>query len=359
MDLVTLLRALVEAQGSDLLVKVGSAPTIRRNGVLERTSFEAMTPAELEELVLSVLPQPRASELAQAGSTDVAYSVSGLGRFRVNVYRQRGTLGLVARWVRPGIPTLAQLGLPDGVRRLAEARRGLVLVVGPSGSGRTTTVAALLDHVNATRAAHIVTIEDPIEYLHPDKQAIVSQREVGTDVRSFREGAQRVLRQDADVVFVGELRDVDTVDAAVEAARGDRLVVSILTCAGPDEALARVLEFWPPQQQRQSRQALATVLQGIVAQRLVPRRDGKGRVAATEVLVRTPRVVELVSDPERYRGTLDEVIAEGTYHGMHALDASLLELVRVGAVDLGEAMAASEDPEDLRAAAASEGLLAH
>lgn len=360
MDLTELLRHLVERQGSDLHVKVGARPHVRVAGLLEPTPFEEPSPADIEAMVAAMLPAARATELSQTGSADVAVSVAGLGRFRVNVYRQRSTLGLAVRWVRPGIPSLGQLGLPEVVHRLAEEPRGLVLVVGPGRSGRTTTVAAMLDHLNASRGVHIVTVEDPIEYLHPDKRAVVSQREVGTDARSFREGMQRALRQDADVIFVSELRDPETINAAMEAALTDRLVISILGSTTVVDTVSRLLDFYPPHQQRQARQTLATVLRGIVCQRLLQRRDGTGRLVAVEVLVHTPRVAELLADPEHFADPLAEslavAVAEGEYFGMVTLDHSLLELCRGGLLDLEQALLVAEDPEELRIAARAAGV---
>ncbi|MBK9179935.1 MAG: PilT/PilU family type 4a pilus ATPase [Acidimicrobiales bacterium] len=360
MDLTELLRHLVAREGSDLHVKVGARPHVRVGGVLEPAPFEPPTPADVEAVLAKVLPAARATELAQTGSTDVAVSVAGLGRFRVDAYRQRGSIGLAVRWVRPGIPALGQLGLPDVVCRLAEESRGLVLVAGPGRSGRTTTVAAMLDHLNASRAVHIVTVEEPIEYLHPDKQSLVSQREVGTDVRTFREGVQRALRQDADVIFVGELRDPETISAAMEAALTDRLVISILGSTTVVDTVGRLLDFYPPHQQRQARQTLATVLRGIVCQRLLERRDGAGRLVAVEVLVHTPRVAELLADPEHFPDPLAEslagAVAEGQYFGMVTLDHSLLDLCRQGLLDLEQALLVAEDPEELRIAARAAGV---
>ena len=264
---------------------------------------------------------------------------------------------LVARNVVPGIPSFAELGLPAVVQRLADEQRGLVLVTGPTGSGKTTTIAAILDHINATRSANIVTIEDPIEVLHHDKQSIVSQREIGEDTAGFAEALRRVLRQDPDVIFVGEMRDPETVWAALAAAETGHLVASTLHTANAVETVNRIVDFFPPYQHGQIRLSLATSLRGVVSQRLVPRVDGEGRIPAVEVLVNTGRVYERIVDPDGPGDPIDVVMADGEYYGMQTFDQSLLGLHRAGVIGLREAMAAATNPSDLRVAMQREGLL--
>jgi twitching motility protein PilT len=347
LDLDQLLRLAVEQGASDVHIKVGSPPYVRVDGRLEKTGFDAVSPAETERMAFAIMPKQRADEFLACGEADFAYSVSGLGRFRVNVMRQRGSVGLVLRRVQQTIPSFEALGLPPAVRRLAENPRGLVLVTGPTGSGKTTTLACMIDHVNETMARHIVTIEDPIEVLHPDKLSLVNQREIGTDTTDFASALRRVLRQDPDVILVGEMRDVETVRTALSAAETGHLVFSTLHTISATESINRVIDFFPPYEQRQVRMALAGSLRGIVSQRLVERRDGGGRVPAVEVLVSTGRVFDKIANPEETH-EIEGIIADGEYYGMQTFDQSLLGLYERGIIDLREALAASTRPHDLR-----------
>ena len=359
MDLDELLRYTVEKGGSDLHVKVGSAPHVRIDGHLLAAPFDSVTPQESERVAYAILPKERADEFAATAEADFAYSVAGLGRFRVNVFRQRGSVGLVLRRVLPGIPSFSSLGLPPVVARLSETPRGLVLVTGPTGSGKTTTVAAMIDHINANRAVNIVTIEDPIEVLHADKKSLVNQREIGSDTNDFAMAMKRVLRQDPDVIFVGEMRDPETIWAALAAAETGHLVISTLHTINATETVNRVVDFFPPFQQKQVRLTLAASLQGVVSQRLLERVDGTGRVPAIEVMVTTGRVFDRIADPEGGDGTtLEELIAEGEYYGMQTFDQSLLHLYKEGLVSLRDAMATASHPHDLRLALQQAGLLA-
>ncbi|HVM52382.1 MAG TPA: PilT/PilU family type 4a pilus ATPase [Acidimicrobiales bacterium] len=351
------LRHLVERRGSDLHLKVGSPPRVRVDGRLETTPFPPLTAADTERLAYVVLTGVRADEFDATNEADVAVDHPGLGRFRVNVYRQRGTIALVARSVVPGVPSFSALGLPPAVERLADEQRGLVLVTGPTGSGKTTTIASMIDHINATRALNIVTIEDPIEVLHHDRRSIVSQREIGEDTRGFAEAMRRVLRQDPDVIFVGEMRDPETVWAALAAAETGHLVLSTLHTSNAVETVNRIVDFFPPHQHGQIRLSLATSLRGVVSQRLVPRADGSGRIPAVEVLVNTGRVYERIVDPDAAGDSIDEIVADGEYYGMQTFDQSLLALHRDGLVGLREAMAAATSPSDLRVAMQRAGLL--
>src|SRR5437764_3812789 len=352
-----LLRLLVERRGSDLHVKVGSPPHIRIDGHLQVTPFDAPTAADTERLAYAVLPPPRADEFEATSEADFAINRPGLGRFRCNVYRQRGSCALVFRAVALGIPSFESLGLPPIVQRLADERRGLVLVTGPTGSGKTTTLAAMIDHINSSRAVNIVTIEDPIEVLHPDKRAIVSQREIGSDTEGFAEAMRRVLRQDPDVIFVGEMRDPETVWAALAAAETGHLVLSTLHTTNATETVNRIVDFFPPFQQKQVRLTLASSLRGVVSQRLLARADGKGRVPAVEVLVMTGRILERIVDPENTE-TIDELIDEGEYYGMQTFDQSLFNLYKNGLVSLRDAMSVASHPHDFRIALQQAGLSA-
>ena len=340
------LRHLLDRRGSDLHLKVGAPPTIRVDGRLQTTPFPALTAADTERLAYTVLTGPRADEFDATNEADVALDHPGLGRFRVNVYRQRGTVAIVARAVIPGIPSFAELGLPPVVARLAEEQRGMVLVTGPTGSGKTTTLAAMIDHINTHRAVNIVTIEDPVEVLHNDKQSIVSQREIGEDTAGFAEAMRRVLRQDPDVIFVGEMRDPETVWAALSAAETGHLVLSTLHTANAIETVNRIVDFFPPHQHAQIRLSLGTSLRGVVSQRLVSHASGDGRVPAVEVLVNTGRVFDRIVDPDAPGDTIEMIMADGEFYGMQTFDQALVELVHQGLVTVDLAAEAASNPHD-------------
>jgi twitching motility protein PilT len=350
-----LLSHLNEVRGSDLHLKPGAAPHVRVDGQLRPAPFEPLGPGAVEALVADVLDESRRADLDATGETSSGFSVSGLGRFRVAVHRQRGSLAMVVRRVPPEIPALDELGLPLQVERFAEDERGLVLVTGPPGSGKTTTVAGLLDRINRTRACHILTIEDPIEVLHADVKALMTQREVGTDTASYADALRSGLRQDADVIFVGELVDAATARQALTAAEVGHLVVSTLRASSATDTVTRFIELFPLAEQDLARQSLVSVLHGVASQRLLERADGKGRVAAVEVLVGTSKVVDVIADPSR-SGELEKVLADGQYHGMQTLDQALLELVRDGLVSMRDALAASSNAEDLRIALGHAGV---
>jgi len=347
LDLDQLLRNAVDHGASDLHVKVGSRPFLRVDGKLIPAEAPVVTPADTERIAFAIMPKARAEEFLASSEADFAHTVAGLGRFRVNVFRQRSSVGIVFRRVLPGIPSFEDLGLPPVVRRLAEEPRGLVLVTGPTGSGKTTTLAAMIDHINTTMRKHIVTIEDPIEVLHPDKNSIVNQREVGTDTDDFHAALKRVLRQDPDVILIGEMRDPETVGAALAAAETGHLVFSTLHTISATESINRIIDFFPPHQQRQIRMSLAGALRGIVSQRLLERSDGRGRVPAVEVLVATGRVFDRIVDPDQ-TADLESVIAEGEYYGMQTFDQSLLSLYEKGAIGRREALSGATRPHDLR-----------
>jgi twitching motility protein PilT len=347
LDIDEVLRYSVQEEASDVHIKVGSPPFIRIDGHLVPTPFEKVTPQETERVAFAIMPKQRAEEFLATGEADFAYAVANLGRFRCNIMRQRGSVGLVLRKVQSTIPGFEELGLPPVVRRLAEYPRGLVLVTGPTGSGKTTTLACMVDHINETMAKHVVTIEDPIEVLHADKKSLINQREVGSDTADFHSALKRVLRQDPDVILIGEMRDTDTVETALRAAETGHLVFSTLHTTSATETINRVIDFFPPFQQRQVRMSLAGALRGVVSQRLVERLDGTGRVPAVEVLVTTGRVFDKIVD-EKATHEIEEIIADGSYYGMQTFDQSLLDLYKQGLVGYREALAASTSPHDLR-----------
>jgi twitching motility protein PilT len=354
LELSELLRHVVEQRGSDLHLKAGSRPFVRIDGHLTETPFDVLGPADTERLAYALLPPARADEFARCGEADFAYGSGeggGAGRFRVNVFRQRNTVAIVLRRVLPGTPSFDALGLPPSVRRLTEEPRGLVLVTGPTGSGKTTTIAAMIDSINETQAKHIVTIEDP----HGDKRSLVNQREIGTDTEDYAVALRRVLRQDPDVIFIGEMRDPETVGAALTAANTGHLVFSTLHTVNATETVNRIVDFFPPHQQRQARLSLAGSLRGIVSQRLLERVDGKGRIPAVEVLVATGRAFDKIVNPGETH-ELEQIIAEGEYYGMQTFDQSLFGLYKNGLIGLRDALATASHPHDLRIALQQAGL---
>ena len=338
------LSLLVERNGSDLHVKVGTPPKVRRSGALLPLGREPLSHDEMEEIGTAIVPPEKVDRFEAAGEVDFAYSLAGVGRFRVNVFRQRGSVSAVFRTLRFGGPSFDEMGLPEVIRQLADEQRGLVLVTGPTGSGKTTTLAAMIEHLNHTRQSHIVTIEDPIEVLFRDDVASINQREVGTDTESFLSALRAALRQDPDVILIGEMRDTETVRTSLQAAETGHLVLSTLHTVDATETVNRVVDFFPPEQQGQVRLTLAGALKGIICQRLVPARDG-GMVPCHEILVNTGRVAERISDADK-TAEIHDVIAEGGYYGMCTFDQSLLQLVKDEKVTVEAALSASSNPHD-------------
>ena len=354
-ELQELLQYLMEMRGSDLYVKVGAPPHVRIDGRLQPAPFPPVDVAQTQALADEIVPRNRAEELEERGDLDYALSVSGVGRFRVHLYRQRGSLAIVFRRVVPGIPSWERLGLPPVVERLAAEESGLILVTGPAGSGKTTTINALIDHINDNRAAHIITIEDPVEYLHTDKQSIISQREVGTDTHDAADAVRRALRQGPDVLVVSVLADLETIEAVLAAASTGHLVLATLPTQNAAETINRVIDFYPPHQQKQARHLLASSLRAVISQRLLERADGKGRTAAVEVLINTPKVYDCIVDVDR-GSALERIVAEGEYHGMQTFDQALFTLFKDGLVSLRDALSVASQPEDLRIALQQAGL---
>jgi twitching motility protein PilT len=353
-ELVDWLRTLVSSDASDLHVKSSSPPAIREGGRLRRLDHPPLSIQDAEKLAKAIIPSNRQSRFDDDGEVDVAHSVPGLGRFRANVFRQRGAVSMVFRKLRVGGPGFEELGLPPVVQKLAEEVRGLVLVTGPTGSGKTTTLAAMIEHINRTRPAHVVTIEDPIEVLHGDKMAWINQREVGQDSKTFFSALRASLRQDPDVILIGEMRDAETVQVALQAAETGHLVLSTLHTVNATETVNRLLDFFPPFQQQQVRLTLAGALRGIICQRLVPGTAGD-RVACLEVLVNTGRIAERIANPE-ITAEIEEVIAKGTHYGMRTFDQSLLEMVTLGDVSVEDAMEAASEPHDFQLMLQQAGL---
>ena len=357
-DLDAALRYLIAVEGSDLHLKVPSPPLVRVHGRLEPIEgADKLTPEDTERAVKQILTDPdRVAELESEHEVDFSYALEGLARFRVNAFYQRGSISLVCRAIPFGIKSIDELSLPPVIRRLAEEERGIILVTGTTGSGKSTTLAAMIDHMNRSMAKHIVTIEDPIEFLHRDHQSIINQREVGLDTASFKRALRRVLRQDPDVILIGEMRDEETVQTALSAAETGHLVLSTLHTVDAVEAINRIIDFFPPHQHQQARAMIAGTLKGIISQRLVPTPDGQGRVAVCEVLAMTGRVRDMIMDPEQ-TGGLNEVVAEGEYYGMQTFDQALLKHYQAGRVSYDDAMRVATSPHDFKLLVAADGRI--
>jgi twitching motility protein PilT len=345
-DLQSLLEHAVNAGASDVHLKVGRLPVMRHDGRLQPIDgWPILDMPKLEEILAIVGAQDpaRLSAFEQAGELDLAYTPSGLPRMRVNAFRQRGAISFAFRVIPSNVPNFAELELPPGIEALAEQPRGLVLCTGATGSGKSTTLAAVIGHINANRNCHIVTIEDPIEFLHDDKESIVNQREVGLDTASFSEALRRALRQDPDVILIGEMRDAETAQTAIQAAESGHLVLSTLHTTDAAETIGRIVEFFPHEKQQQVRSILSGVLRGVISQRLLPRMNG-GRVAAVEVMITNARIADLVL--ENRVGEIEEAIADGAYFKMQTFTQALIGLVLGGVVDSETAAGAAGNRHD-------------
>ncbi|MCW3047521.1 MAG: type pilus twitching motility protein PilT [Solirubrobacterales bacterium] len=350
------LRHLVEAGGSDLHLKVPAPPMMRVDGAMRPfDGAERLSQEDTEGAVLAMLTDERKrTEFREDHEVDFSYSIPGLARFRVNAFQQRGSISLVIRAIPVSIRTIEELSLPPVIRALAEEERGIVLLTGTTGSGKSTTLAAMIDHINSTQRRHIVTIEDPIEFLHKDKKSIINQREVGMDTASFKQALRRVLRQDPDVILVGEMRDEETVHTALSAAETGHLVFSTVHTVDASETVNRLIDFFPPHMHQQVRAMIAGTLKGAVSQRLVPTADGRGRIACAEILRMTGRVRDMIMDPTQ-TGRLPEVISEGTYYGMQTFDQALFDHLKAGRITMDQALAAATSPHDFKLLVAADG----
>jgi len=338
-----LLRLAVEEDASDIHISVGAPPTLRIGGRLIKLESAPLTPEDTESLARGVASEQHLQRVNEEGSVDFGFSFREKSRFRVSVYRQKGYIGLVLRLIPRHMRTLDEIGLPNSVKPLLMTPRGLILVTGPTGSGKTTTLASMLDVINATTDSHIVTIEDPIEYFHVHLKGIVNQREVGVDVPTFAEGLRRALRQDPDVILVGEMRDLETMETAITAAETGHLVFSTLHTTGATRTVDRIIDAFPSTQQAQIRIQLSTNLKAVVSQILLPRCDGPGRVAAFEVMINTPSIAALIRDNKTFRIASD--IQTGSKYGMISLEASLVQLYLDGVISLEQVMTKAQDPE--------------
>ncbi len=347
-DLHTLLHRAVEAKASDIHIKAGNPPVFRIDGVLRRQEdYSALTPEETMELAHTILPSRLHGRLQEKMEAECGYGVSGLGRFRVSIYMQRGSISIVMRHVPMGVPSIEELNLPPILKDLAMEPRGLILVTGTTGSGKSTTLAAMIEHINKHKITNIITIEDPIEFLFRDDKSIISQREVGTDVGDFLTALRSSLRQDPDVIMVGEMRDLETMQTALTAAETGHLVLSTLHTLDAPETVNRIISVFPPYYQKQIRLQLASVLKSVISMRLVKRRGG-GRVPAMEILIATPAVREAILVPEKFR-TLRTLIAEGyAQYGMQTFDQSLFDLYKRELITLEEALAQCSNPDEFK-----------
>jgi twitching motility protein PilT len=359
-ELEQALRWIVENDGSDLHLKVKSRPLARIHGSLKKIDdWEVLEEEDTERVVREMLAQhaDKMAEFHEQNEVDFSHAVPGLARFRVNAFRQRGTVSVVMRVIPFGVKTVQELGLPPVISEIADEERGLILLTGTTGSGKSTTLAAIIDHINETRQAHIVTIEDPIEYLHKDRNSIINQREVGMDTESFGRAMRRVLRQDPDVILIGEMRDQETVRTALSAAETGHLVLSTVHTLDAPESVNRIIDSFEPHEQNQARAMLAGTMRGVVSQRLVPTRDGSGRVAVCEILRMTGRAKDMIMDPDQ-TGNLREVIKEGEYYGMQTFDQALLKHYQAGRVSMEDALRVASSPHDFKLLVAAEGRTA-
>ena len=334
-----LLKIAVERGASDLHIKVGSYPMIRVRGTLEPASVEKRLDHEdVVAMSAAVMSTIQREKFKDAQEVDLAYSVAGLGRFRCNVFQQRGTVGLVLRVIPMAIRTIDELGLPPVLKKIAEEERGLVLVTGTTGSGKSTTLAAMVDHINSTRCAHVMTVEDPIEFLHRDNRSIINQREVAVDTRSFAYALRSALRQDPDVILVGEMRDFETIETGLLAAETGHLVFSTLHTLDATETITRIIAVFPPHQQKQVRLQLASVLKAVVSQRLLPKANGEGRAPAVEVMISTAFIRDCIVDKEKTSLVHGAIAAGTSQYGMQSFDQSIFGLFSQGLVSYEEAL---------------------
>ncbi|MEW6599832.1 MAG: PilT/PilU family type 4a pilus ATPase [Nitrospirota bacterium] len=342
-----LLKKAVTKNASDMHLKTGSPPIIRIDGALIALDDEPkMSMEEMKEIAAYVMKEAQMEQFLKNREFDMAYSVSGLGRFRCNAYYQRGTIGIVFRIIPPEILELEQLMMPVIIKKISLEPRGLILVTGTTGSGKTTTLSSMIDYINANRAVNIITIEDPIEFLHRDKKSIVSQREIGTDATTFAKALRSALRQDPDVILVGEMRDFETIKTALDAAETGHLVLSTLHTTDTVETVNRIISVFPPYQHGQVRAQLASVLKAIISMRLIPRADGKGRVPAVEVLINTATIRSCIEEADKTKN-IHDFIAEGvSQYGMQTFDQSLMYLYKSEHITYADAISIATNPDD-------------
>ena len=347
MNLNEVLTLAVKARGSDIHFKSGQPPIVRIDGKLHpMPNVPKLTPDIINELANGIMNERQKMQFAQHYETDLAHGVPGLGRFRVSVYSQRGSTAMVFRAIPFAIPTLDALNLPPVLKKIAAEERGMILVTGTTGSGKSSTLAAMIEHINETRTSNVITIEDPVEFLHRDRKSIISQREVGFDTLNYASALKSALRQDPDVILVGEMRDLETIETAMSAAETGHLVMSTLHTLDAAETVNRIISVFPPYHQRQVRTQLSSVIKGVISQRLVPRADGKGRVPAVEVMMGTARIRECIDDEMKTK-QIPEAISQGVIsYGMQTFDQSLMKLYSSKLISYEEALRQSSNPDD-------------
>ena len=349
MELNEILAMAVKAKASDIHIKAGLPPVYRIDGGLRPLpNAPRLTPENIRKMTYAMLSERQREEFEDTHELDLAYGVQGLGRFRVNMFTQRGSISAVLRTIPYNVSTLEELNLPPVIKKITQNQRGLVLVTGTTGSGKSTTLASMIDAINSNRTEHIITIEDPIEFLHRDKKSIINQRELGVDTQSFASALKSSLRQDPDVILVGEMRDYETINTALTAAETGHLVLSTLHTVDAQETINRIVGVFPPYQQRQVRLQLSTILMGVISQRLVPRADGRGRVPAVEVMVSTARVRELIDDKEKTKLLRDTIQNGYDTYGMQTFDQSLMRLLSNELITYEEALRQSSNPDDFK-----------
>ena len=331
---------------SDIHITVGIPPNLRINGALIHLGDKPLSPSDTEELVKQTLSERQFEVLKDKGEVDFSYASPGKGRFRVNAYIQRGSYGMALRIIPLEIPTMQQLGLPSVISDLTRLPRGLILVTGPTGSGKSTTLATMIDQINRERNVHIMTLEDPIEYLHRHQKSIVNQREIGSDSQSFSSALRGALRQDPDVILVGEMRDLDTISIAITAAETGHLVLSTLHTLGAAKTIDRIIDVFPPYQQQQVRVQLASVIQAVISQQLLPKADGKGRVAAHEIMIATPAIRNLIREDKIHQ--IDTSIQTGGKFRMQTMDSSLVDLYNRGLIRKDIALTQAVNQEEIK-----------
>lgn len=346
MDVYQLMELARELDGSDIHLSVGIPPVIRVSGSMQRVSEENVTPEVTIEVVKALLNDEQKEKLEKAGEIDFACEDRCHRRYRANIFRQRGSYSVVLRLIKTQIPAFEDLGLPPVIKTLTEKKRGLILVTGPTGSGKSTTLAAMLDKINSERSCHILTLEDPIEYIHNHKKSVVNQREIGSDSMYYASALKASLREDPDVILVGEMRDLETISAALTAAETGHLVMSTLHTVGAVKTIDRVIDVFPPHQQQQVRMQLSTILQAVISQQLVPKAEGKGRVAAFEIMLGIPAVSNLIREGKTFQIT--SVLQTGANYGMVTMDAYLTELYKKRLISFETALSYSVDKDSMQ-----------
>ena len=336
----------IQRKASDIHITVGIPPAFRIDGELVSFGNKKLYPEDTEYLVKQTMNELQFEKFIEAGEYDFSFSIQGISRFRVNAYKQRGSFGMALRIIPYDIPTMQFLGLPSVIEELTELNRGLILVTGPTGSGKSTTLATMIDKINSNRRCHIITLEDPIEYLHKHDKSIINQREIGTDTKSFANALRGALREDPDVILVGEMRDLDTISIAITAAETGHLVLSTLHTIGAPQTIDRIIDVFPPYQQQQVRIQLSSVIQAIITQQLLPKADGKGRIAAFEVMIATPAIRNLIRESKVHQ--IETAMLTGTKNKMQTMDNSLLQLYKAGKITKDMAISRAISQEEVK-----------